>query len=198
MSAGDLVSKKIKALIAALFLVATSVSASAIWYFQTKNYYDIHLSLRTVELQGKVKIFRQSNYCAKADDKPGCFQAFLVANEEVKFAQDLFGFSSAIASVCENDVHCEFDSTNKMIAVLNIDRLWLIESIQKPDATFKRIYNEELSVIDMFLRTYRKKLVDRYHVEIDPKKKIALVDYAKMIDEKIVQVPKTKIAQFTQ
>ena len=191
-------SKKIKVLLAALTLVTISITASIFWYFQTKNYYDIHLSLRTVELQGKLKILRKSNYCAQADDKPDCFQAFLIANEQVKFAQDLFGFAPAITTICDKDIHCEFESTNKLIAVLNIDRLWMIENIKDPDATFKRIYKEELSVIDMFLRTYRKKLVDRYQVEIDPVKKIALVDYAKMLDTKIVDLPNTRPKQAGQ
>lgn len=172
----------------AIFFVAVFFGG-LMWYMQTGNYYAIQLGLRAVEIQGKLKMLRQNKYCAGVDNKPECFQAFITANEQVKFSTDLPLYTIAAFSVCgDNNTYCVYESTNKAILAVDIHKLWLLENIKTRDKEFKLIYRQEVKMIDKFLRNYRKKLVEQYAVEIDPTKKTSLVDFVKQVDLKITAI----------
>lgn len=164
------------------------------WYFRPENYYSVHLAMRVAELQGKIKIFSQNNYCAHVENKPECFKAFMIANEDIKFNSDLSAYTIAVNTVCgDKNIYCTYEATNKLVASIKVEKLWLPENIKIPDDDYKLIFKKELTLMNNFLRGYRKKLSDQYSVESDPTKKTNLIEFVKQIDSKIVTLQSTEM-----
>lgn len=164
------------------------------WFYQAPNYYSFHQGVRSVELQGKIKILRQNNYCAKADNKPDCFQAFIVANENIQFSADLPLYLSAITSVCdENDKECTNAAFGKIVEAIHFDKLWFKDNLSPTGPEYKIVHKDEVSRINNLLRTSRIQLVDQYNSELNPAKKVVLVNFVKQIDSKIITLQKLSL-----
>lgn len=183
--------RKTKILLGFLGFFLTSIAMCVIWFYQPQNYFSFHQGVRLIELQGKIKILRQNNYCAKVDNKTDCFQAFIVANENIQFSADLPMYQIAMSSVCEeNNKDCFNASFGKIVEALEYDKLWFKENLNPSTPDYKTIHKDELGRINNLLRSNRIKLVDQYNSEINPAKKIILVNFVKQIDAKIITLQK--------